>query len=59
MKRSCRRSPATRWYTHAQVRDLYDGAGFAGVQLFREWSDTSAAADDALVVAVGTKAGHD
>ncbi len=54
-----RRSPATRWYTHAQVRDLYDGAGFVGVQLFREWSATPAAADDALVVAVGTKAGHD
>lgn len=54
-----RRSPATRWYTHAQVRALYDEAGFVDVQLFREWSDTPAAADDALVVAVGTKAGPD
>lgn len=54
-----RRSPATRWYTHAQVRDLYDGAGFVGVQLFGEWSASPAAADDALVVAVGMKAGHD
>jgi ubiquinone/menaquinone biosynthesis C-methylase UbiE len=54
-----RRSPATRWYTHAQVRDLYDAAGFVGVQLFREWSATPAAADDALVVAVGSKTGHD
>jgi hypothetical protein len=52
-----RRSPATRSYTHAQVRDLYDGAGFVEVQLFREWSTTPAAADDDLVVAVGTKAG--
>lgn len=54
-----RRSPATRWYTHTQVRDLYDEAGFGGVQLFREWSATPAAADDELVVAVGTKAEHD
>jgi ubiquinone/menaquinone biosynthesis C-methylase UbiE len=53
-----RRSPATRWYTHAQVRDLYDAAGFGGVQLFREWSATPAAEDDDLVVAVGTKAEH-
>ena len=55
---SHRRSPATRAYTHAQVRDLYDGAGFVDVQLFREWSATPAAEDDELVVAVGTKPGH-
>jgi ubiquinone/menaquinone biosynthesis C-methylase UbiE len=54
-----RRSPATRWYTHAQVRDLYDAAGFVDVQLFREWSTTPATADDALIVAVGTRSGHD
>lgn len=53
------RSPATRWYTHAQVRDLYGEAGFASVQHFREWSETPATADDELIVAVGTKAGHD
>ena len=53
-----RRSPATRSYTHAEVRDLYDGAGFVDVRLFREWSATPASADDALVVAVGTKAVH-
>jgi hypothetical protein len=29
------------------------------VQVFREWSATPAAADDAIVVAVGTKAGRD
>ena len=54
-----RRSPATRSYTHAEVRDLYDGAGFVDVQVFREWSATPASADDAIVVAVGTKPGHD
>jgi SAM-dependent methyltransferase len=53
------RSPATRWYTHAEVRDLYAAAGFVGVQLFREWSATPAAADDDLIVAVGMKAAHD
>jgi hypothetical protein len=56
---SHRRSPATRAYTHAQVRDLYEGAGFVDTQLFREWSATPAAADDELVVAVGSKPGHD
>ncbi len=54
-----RRSPATRWYTHAEVRDLYHGAGFGDVQVFREWSATPASADDAIVVAVGTKAAPD
>jgi hypothetical protein len=53
------RSPATRAYTHTQLRDLYDRAGFANVQLFREWSTTPATADDELVVAVGTKPGLD
>ena len=54
-----RRSPATRAYTHAQVRDLFDQAGFVDPQLFREWSATPASVDDELVVAVGTKPGHD
>jgi ubiquinone/menaquinone biosynthesis C-methylase UbiE len=54
-----RRSPATREYTHAQVRDLYEGAGFVDVRLFREWSATPASAADAIVVAVGTKAAPD
>jgi hypothetical protein len=54
-----RRTPATRSYTHTQVRDLYDEAGFVDVQVFREWSATPASADDEIVVAVGTKPGHD
>lgn len=50
-----RRSPATRGYTHAQVRDLYAAAGFADVRLFREWGAEPAAADDPVVLAVGAK----
>ncbi len=50
-----RRSPATRAYTHAQVRDLYDTVGFADVRLFREWGPEPATADDPVVLAVGTK----
>ena len=50
-----RRSPATRGYTHAQVRDLYAAAGFVDVRLFREWSPESAAADDPIVLVVGVK----
>ena len=59
MTETHQRPPAARAYTHAQVRDLYDGAGFVDVQLFREWSATAASADDGLVMAVGTKLGHD
>ena len=50
-----RRSPATRWYSQAQVRQLYAEAGFVGVQLFREWSDEPAAPDDTLFTAVATR----
>jgi SAM-dependent methyltransferase len=50
-----RRSPATRAYTHAQARNLYEEAGFTDMWLYREWSAVLAAADDELVVAVGTK----
>ena len=50
-----RRSPATRGYTHAQVRDLYDEAGFVDVQLFREWSTEPASPEDRVILAVGTK----
>ena len=50
-----RRSPATRWYTHAQVRDLYAEAGFVDVQLFREWSTEPGSPADRVILAVGTK----
>ena len=50
-----RRSPATRWYTHDQVRDLNADAGFVDVQLFREWSHEPASVEDHVVLAVGAK----
>ncbi len=50
-----RRSPATRWYRHAQVRDLYAEAGFVDVQLFREWSTEPGSPEDRVILAVGTK----
>ena len=50
-----RRSPATRWYTHDEVRALYQAAGFVDVQLTREWSGAPAAPEDRIVTAVGTR----
>jgi SAM-dependent methyltransferase len=50
-----RRSPATRWYSHEEVRALYREAGFVDVQLTREWSGEPAAPDDRIVLAVGTR----
>lgn len=50
-----RRSPATRWYSQSQVRELYAEAGFVGVQLFREWSDEPASATDSLFTVVATR----
>lgn len=50
-----RRSPATRWYTHDEVRALYQAAGFADVQLTREWSGVPAVPEDRIVTAVGTR----
>jgi hypothetical protein len=50
-----RRSPATRWYTHEQVKTLYQEAGFVDVRLTREWSDALATPDDRIVTAVGTR----
>ena len=50
-----RRSPATRWYTHDQVRDLYAAAGFVDVQVFREWSHHPASPQDPVILAVGAK----
>ncbi len=50
-----RRSPATRWYTHEQVRALYAEAGFTDVALTREWSGEPAVPEDGVITAVGTK----
>ena len=44
---------AMRAYSHAQIRELQADADFVGIQLFRKWSDSTAADNDDLVVAVG------
>jgi SAM-dependent methyltransferase len=49
------RSPATRWYTHDEVRALYGEAGFVDVQLAREWSGESAVPEDRIVTAIGVR----
>jgi ubiquinone/menaquinone biosynthesis C-methylase UbiE len=50
-----RQSPATRWYTQAQVRDLYRAAGFGDIQLLSAFQHTPAAEDDSIFTAVGTR----
>jgi SAM-dependent methyltransferase len=50
-----RRSPATRWYRHDQIRALYSEAGFVDLQLTREWSGEPASPEDRVITAVGTR----
>ena len=50
-----RRSPATRWYTHDDVRALYREAGFTDPHLTREWSGEPATPDARVIMAVGTR----
>jgi SAM-dependent methyltransferase len=49
------RSPATRWYTHDELRALYHDAGFVDVRLTREWSGEPATEEDRVILAVGTR----
>ena len=46
---------ATRAYSHTQIHEHHADAGFVEIQLFRKWSDATAADNDGLVVAVGKK----
>ena len=50
-----RRSPATRWYSHEQIRALFAEAGFVDVRLTREWSGELAVPEDRVVTAAGTR----
>lgn len=50
------RSPATRWYTQQEARDLYSAAGFADVRLFSGFSFRPASSSDTLFCVRGTKA---
>ncbi|MGW8224755.1 MAG: class I SAM-dependent methyltransferase [Anaerolineales bacterium] len=49
------RSPATRWYTQVQARDLYLGAGFSNLQLYSEFSREPADGEDRIFCVVGSK----
>ena len=49
------RSPATRWYTQSQARDLYHQAGFIDLQMFSKFSQEPARAEDVIFTVVGVK----
>lgn len=50
-----RRAPEGRWYTQAQVRDLFHAAGLANVQLLHAFTHEPARDDDRLFTAIGVK----
>jgi SAM-dependent methyltransferase len=52
-----RRSPATRWYTHAQVEALYARAGFVDVRLLHGFTFEPVRPDDTLFTALGGAGG--
>jgi ubiquinone/menaquinone biosynthesis C-methylase UbiE len=50
------RSPATRWYTQAQVIELYKAAGFDTVRLLKEFTMEPASGEDTrLFTAIGSR----
>ena len=49
------RSPATRWYTQSQARDLYHQSGFTDLMLYSEFSREPAQEDDTIFSVVGCK----
>lgn len=49
------RSPATRWYTQNQARELYLQAGFTNLQLSSGFSREPAQPDDRIFCVAGTK----
>ena len=50
-----KRSPATRWYTQEQAVHLYEEVGFTHVQVFEEFSEKPASAEETMFSIVGTK----
>jgi hypothetical protein len=48
-----RRSPATRSYSHAQARALFERAGFTDVQLYHEFTFEPAHPADQVITVVG------
>lgn len=49
------RSPATRWYTQQQALYLYEEAGFTSMQIFKEFSEELASAEDTVFSIVGMR----
>jgi ubiquinone/menaquinone biosynthesis C-methylase UbiE len=49
------RSPATRWYSQTQARDLYHQAGFTDLRMYRGFSHEPATEEDAIFSVVGMK----
>lgn len=50
-----RRSPATRSYTQAQARDLFERAGFRDVRLYHEFTHEPVQSEDSLFTVVARK----
>jgi SAM-dependent methyltransferase len=48
-------SPATRWYTQEEARQVYLDAGFTDVRLYHEFTWEPASPDDTLFTAVGRR----
>jgi hypothetical protein len=49
------RSPATRWYTQAQVIELYKAAGFETVRLLQEFTMEPASENARIFTAIGSR----
>jgi len=49
------RSPAVRFYTQAQVRQLFEAAGFTNIQMFRKSEREPASAEDSSFTVVGER----
>ena len=52
-----RRSPATRSYTQAQARRLFEQAGFVEIQLYHEFEFKPALPEDSLFTIIGRRQG--
>ena len=50
-----RQSPETRWYSQAQMVELFSAAGFVDIQLFRGFTGEAATPEDRLFCALGVK----
>jgi len=48
-------SPATRWYTQGQAKELYKSAGFGNIRAVKEFTSEPAAVDEPLFCVLGSK----